>query len=53
MSMVYVMWEASVLVGQLCAVQEGNALGWIIKEAAINFGQGKKFLSSWKRPDNS
>jgi hypothetical protein len=46
MSMLYVMWEASVLVGQLLAVQEGSAVGWITKESFINFRQGKSFLSS-------
>jgi hypothetical protein len=52
MSMLYVMWEASLLVGQLLALQEGNAVGWMTKESSINFRQGKSFLSSSKHPDN-
>jgi hypothetical protein len=51
-SMFYVMWEACVLVGQLLALQEGNAVGWMTKESSINFRQGKSFLSSSKHPDN-
>jgi hypothetical protein len=46
MWMLYVMWEASLLVRQLLAVQEGNALGWTAKESSINFRQGKSFLPS-------
>jgi hypothetical protein len=46
------MWEASVLVGQLLTLQEGNAVGWMTKESSINFSQGKSFLSSSKHPDN-
>jgi hypothetical protein len=42
MSMLYVMWEASVLV-QLLALQEGSAVGWMTKESSINFRQGKSF----------
>jgi hypothetical protein len=34
------MWEASVLVGQLLALQEGNAFGWMTKQSFINFRQG-------------
>jgi hypothetical protein len=41
MSMLYVMWEVSVLVGQLLALQEGSAVGWTTKESSINFRQGK------------
>jgi hypothetical protein len=37
------MWEAYVLVGQLLALQEGSAVGWIIKESSINFCQAKAF----------
>jgi hypothetical protein len=37
MSMPFVMWESSVLVGQLLALQEGNAVGWKSKESFINF----------------
>jgi hypothetical protein len=48
MSMVYVMWEASVLVGLLLALHEGNAVGWMTKES-INSRQGK---SSSKHPGN-
>jgi hypothetical protein len=29
MSVLNVMWEAAVLVGQLLALQEGNAVGWM------------------------
>jgi hypothetical protein len=46
MSMLYVMWDSSVLVGQLLALQEGDAVGWMTKESSINFRQGKNFLSS-------
>jgi hypothetical protein len=31
------MWEVSVLVGQLVALQEGIAVGWMTKELSINF----------------
>jgi hypothetical protein len=50
--MLYVMWEASVLVGQLLALQEGNAMAWITTESSINFGQWNSFLSSSKHPGN-
>jgi hypothetical protein len=43
MSMLYVMWEATVLVRQLLALQEGNAVGWMTKESSINFKSGKVF----------
>jgi hypothetical protein len=43
MSMLYVIWEASVLIGQLLALQEDNAAGWMTKESPINFRQGKSF----------
>jgi hypothetical protein len=46
------MWEASVPVGQLLALQEGNAVGWMTMESSINFRQGKSFLSCSKHPDN-
>jgi hypothetical protein len=36
MSMLYVMWAAAVLVGQLLALQEGSAVGWMTKESSIN-----------------
>jgi hypothetical protein len=52
MSMLYVMWEAPVLVGQLLALQEGSAVGWMTKESSISFRQGKSVLSSSKHPDN-
>jgi hypothetical protein len=42
----YVMWEASVLVGPLLALQEGSAVGWIIKELSISFQMEKNFLTS-------
>jgi len=35
------MWEASVLVGQLLALQEGSAVVWMAKESFISFWQGK------------
>jgi len=37
------MWEASVLVGQLLALQEGIAVGWMTKESSISFWQGRVF----------
>jgi hypothetical protein len=46
------MWEASVLVGQLLALQEGSLVIWMTKESSINFGQGKSFHPSSKHPDN-
>jgi hypothetical protein len=46
------MWEASVLVGQLLALQEGSALAWMAKESSINFRQGKSFLWPTTHPDN-
>jgi hypothetical protein len=46
MFMLYVMWEVSVFVGQLLALQEGNAVGWVTKELSINFRQGKSFLTA-------
>jgi hypothetical protein len=52
MSMLYVIWEASVFVGQLLALQEGSAVGWMTKESSISLRQGKSFLSSSKHPDN-
>jgi hypothetical protein len=52
MFMLYVVWEASVLVGHLLALHEGNAVGWMTKELSINFRQGQSFLSSSKHPDN-
>jgi hypothetical protein len=30
------MWEAPVLAGQLLALQEGSAMGWMTKELSIN-----------------
>jgi hypothetical protein len=53
MSMLCVIWEASVLVGQLLDLQGGSAVGWVAKELSINFKQGKSFLLSSKHPDNS
>jgi hypothetical protein len=41
MSMLCVMWEASVLVGHLLALQEGSAVGWMTKESSLNIRQGK------------
>jgi len=35
------MWEASVLVGQLLALQKDSAVGWTAKESSISFWQGK------------
>jgi hypothetical protein len=39
-------FSTSVFVGQLLALEEGNAVGWITTESSINFRQGKSFLSS-------
>jgi len=36
-----VIWETSVFVGQLLALQEGSAVGWMTMESLINFCQGK------------
>jgi hypothetical protein len=52
MFILYVMWEASVLVGQLLALQAGSSVGWITKESSISFRQGKNFLSLSEHPDN-
>jgi hypothetical protein len=43
MSMLYVMWEASLLVRELLALQEGNALGWLSKESLSISGRGRVF----------
>jgi hypothetical protein len=43
MFILYVMWEGYVLVGQLLALQDGSAVGWIIKQSSINFWQAKAF----------
>jgi hypothetical protein len=37
------MWEALVLDGQVLALQEGSAVGWMAKESFISFWQGKVF----------
>jgi hypothetical protein len=50
--MIYVMWEASVLVRQLLGLQEVNAVGWMTKGSSVSFRQGKSLLSSSKHPDN-
>jgi hypothetical protein len=42
MLMLYLMWEASLLVGQMLALQEGSAVGWVTKESSIS-GRGKVF----------
>jgi len=34
------MWDSSVLVWQLLALQEGNAVGWMNNESSISFRQG-------------
>ena len=39
-----VIWDSSVLVAQLLALQEGRAVGWMNKESSINFGQGNFVL---------
>ena len=52
MSALCVMCEAAVLVGQLLALQEGSAVGWMTKESSINVRQGKSFVSSSNHPDN-
>ena len=36
-----VIWDASVLVGQLLALHEDSAMGWMTKELFINFSQGR------------
>jgi len=41
------MWEGSVLVGRLLALQEGSAMGWLTKEISINFWQ-KEFSVIFK-----
>lgn len=38
-----VIWDASVLVGQLLALHEDSAVGWMTKESFNNFSQGKVF----------
>ena len=38
-----VMWDASVLVGQLLVLHEDSAMGWMTKELFINFSQGRVF----------
>jgi hypothetical protein len=43
-SMLYVMWEAFLLAGQLLGLQEGKTVGWMTKEPSINFRQGKVFF---------
>jgi hypothetical protein len=52
MYMFYVMCDASVLVGQLLALQEGSAVGWMTKESSIKFWHVRSFLSSSKYPNN-
>jgi hypothetical protein len=37
------MWKASVPVGQLLVLQEGGAVGWMMKELSITFWQGRAF----------
>ena len=43
MLILYVIWEASVLVGKLLALQECSAGDWMTKEFYIHFCQGKVF----------
>jgi len=43
MFFLYLKWEASVLVGQLLALQESVAMGWMTKESSTNLWQGKDF----------
>jgi hypothetical protein len=43
MSMLYVRWKISVIGGQLLALQEGCAVGWMTKESSIISGRGKVF----------
>jgi len=38
------MWEASVMVGQLLAVQAYSAVGWMTKESSISFWQEGVFF---------
>jgi hypothetical protein len=40
-SMLYVIWETSVRVGKLLALQEGNAVGWMTKGLSTSFKQEK------------
>jgi hypothetical protein len=51
MSVLCVLWEASVLVGQLLALQEDSAVGWVTKELSVSFRQVKSFPSSSEHPD--
>jgi hypothetical protein len=44
------MWEASVFLGQLLALQEGNDVGWMTKETSISFRQGQSFVLSSNNP---
>jgi hypothetical protein len=43
MSMLYVVWEPSVLIGQLLALKEGIAVDWMTKQSSISFRQEKVF----------
>lgn len=38
-----VIWDASVLVGQLFALHEDSAVGWMTKELFVNFSHGRVF----------
>jgi len=33
----FIMWEVYVFFRQVLALQEGSAIGWMIKELSINF----------------
>jgi len=39
----FIMWEVCVFFGQLLALQEGGAIGWMTKESLINFWHRKVF----------
>jgi hypothetical protein len=39
----FIMWEVSVFFGQLLALQEGMAVGWMTKESSISFWNGQVF----------
>ena len=43
MFMLYVMWNTSVLIEHMPALQEGSAVGWMTKESYISVRQGEVF----------
>jgi hypothetical protein len=44
MFMLCAMWNTSVFVEHMHALQEDSAVGWMTKESLINFWQGKFFF---------